>query len=413
MADVPCLCVSRCHAQQFRRYLQSRGALDLSLCLLKDSDETVLLPILPSCLSQLDLQSLRTMVASDSACEIVWSQSPLQSKKERGRTSGNKLEKILLELFESHGERWTEELRGDLPRSFQRHGDLVLLGDNCFSLPLWKKMDQQLWSAVAKGLGAKRLAKMSQISRDGFRSPVVTMLLGEHSWVKHVDNRIRYEFDVTKCMFSAGNITEKLRVAGFDCRGETVVDLYAGIGYFTLPYLGHAGASHVHACEWNPDAVEALRKNLVTNGVSDRCTVHQGDNRQLQLCDIADRVNLGLIPSSEDGWPVACRLLKRTTGGILHIHQNVTSLFPSTAAMPANDDATQRLSGKKADREVWQAWAGDTANRIASLLKDITGASWITNIQHIEHVKSYAPHVHHIVLDLECRPSCAEEKNRF
>lgn len=37
-----------------------------------------------------------------------------------------------------------------------------------------------------------------------------------------------YEFDVTRCMFSAGNITEKLRVAGFDCRGETVVDLYAG-----------------------------------------------------------------------------------------------------------------------------------------------------------------------------------------
>lgn len=38
----------------------------------------------------------------------------------------------------------------------------------------------------------------------------------------------RYEFDVTKCMFSSGNITEKLRVAGFDCRGETVVDLFAG-----------------------------------------------------------------------------------------------------------------------------------------------------------------------------------------
>lgn len=38
----------------------------------------------------------------------------------------------------------------------------------------------------------------------------------------------RYDFDVTKCMFSAGNITEKLRVAGFDCRGESVVDLYAG-----------------------------------------------------------------------------------------------------------------------------------------------------------------------------------------
>lgn len=126
---------------------------------------------------------------------------------------------------------------------------------------------------------------------------------------------------------------------------------------------------------------------------------------QLQLCDIADRVNLGLIPSSEDGWPVACRLLKRKTGGILHIHQNVTSPLPNTAAIPPNDDATQTVSRKTADREVWKAWADDTANQIACLLKDVTGAQWITNIQHIEHVKSYAPHVHHIVLDLECRPS--------
>jgi 16S rRNA G966 N2-methylase RsmD len=43
---------------------------------------------------------------------------------------------------------------------------------------------------------------------------------------------------------------------------QVVVDLFAGIGYFTLPYLVHAGAHHVHACEWNPAAVEALKKNL-------------------------------------------------------------------------------------------------------------------------------------------------------
>ncbi|XP_031592294.1 tRNA wybutosine-synthesizing protein 2 homolog [Oreochromis aureus] len=401
MDGVPCLRVPQCQAQKLRRSLQSKGALDLSLSLVKDSDGTVLLPILASCLSQLDLQSFRTTVASDDACEVVWSKSALQSKKEKGRASGSKLEKVLQELLESHGERWTEELKRDLPRSFQRHGDLVLLGDTCFVLPLWENMDQQLWSTVARGLGAKRLAKIRRISRDGFRSPEVTMLLGEHSWVKHVDNGISYEFDVTKCMFSAGNITEKLRVAGFDCRGETVVDLYAGIGYFTLPYLVHAKASHVHACEWNPNAVEALKKNLEANGVSDRCTIHQGDNRQLQLCGVADRVNLGLIPSSEDSWSVACRLLRRATGGILHIHQNVTSPVQHSTA----SDAPQKVSGKKADREVWQAWADDTAKHIASLLKDFTGTLWTTNIQHIEHVKSYAPHVHHVVLDLECRPS--------
>ncbi|XP_078480102.1 LOW QUALITY PROTEIN: tRNA wybutosine-synthesizing protein 2 homolog [Lampetra planeri] len=396
MDGVPCLRVSQRHAQYFRKCLQSKGVLDHSLCFLKEPEGTVLLPISQSCLSHIDLLSLR---ASDSCCELVWSQ---QVKKERRRVTANKLEQILQQLLEAHGEEMTEELRRDIPHNFQRHGDLVLLGDSCFSLPPWKKLDQQLWAAVAKGLEAKRLARMSRISRDGFRSPVVTMLLGGNSWVKHVDNGIRYEFDVTKSMFSAGNITEKLRVAAFDCRGETVVDLYAGIGYFTLPYLVHAGATHVHACEWNPDAVTALQKNLVANGVLDRCTVHQGDNRQVQLCDVADRVNLGLIPSSEEGWPVACRLLNKTTGGVLHIHQNVTSSLLNPAAI---GDDTQRVSGKEADREAWQAWANDTAKHISTLLQEITAAQWRTNIQHIERVKSYAPRVHHIVLDLECRPS--------
>lgn len=83
------------------------------------------------------------------------------------------------------------------------------------------------------------------------------------------------------------------------------------------------------------------------------------------------------------------------------MHQNVTSPVQHSTA----GDAPQKVSGKKADREVWQAWAEDTAKHFASLLKDFNGTQWTTNIQHIEHVKSYAPHVHHVVLDLECRPS--------
>lgn len=65
---------------------------------------------------------------------------------------------------------------------------------------------------------------------DGLRTPRVTLLLGQDGWVEHVDNGIRYTFDVTKCMFSPGNITEKLRVASLPCSGEVLVDLYAGNG---------------------------------------------------------------------------------------------------------------------------------------------------------------------------------------
>jgi tRNA G37 N-methylase Trm5 len=41
----------------------------------------------------------------------------------------------------------------------------------------------------------------------------------------------RYSYDITKCMFSWGNITEKLRIASFDCSNEVILDLFAG-SYF-------------------------------------------------------------------------------------------------------------------------------------------------------------------------------------
>ncbi|NXD31832.1 TYW2 protein, partial [Spelaeornis formosus] len=276
-----------------------------------------------------------------------------------------------------------------------------------------------LWHTVASALGARRVARRGRVLADGTRTPRVTLLLGQHGWVQHVDNGIRYTFDVTKCMFSAGNITEKLRVASLPCSGEVVVDLYAGIGYFTLPFLVHAGAAFVHACEWNGHAAEALHRTLLLNGVRDRCRIHAGDNRQLQLRDVADRVILGLIPSSEQGWPVACRVLKKDTGGVLHIHHNVeTPPVPALQAEqgspeaagcageaqhPAGDGGHEALGARR--RPEWRRWAEATATRIRELLAGLHGRPWHTSILHIEAVKSYAPHVHHLVLDLECRPA--------
>lgn len=131
---------------------------------------------------------------------------------------------------------------------------------------------------------------------------------------------------------------------------------------------------------------------------------------QLALSDLADRVNLGLIPSSETGWPVACRVLRKDTGGILHIHHNVTTPVQhmkhreSCSSLPEKEKIEHPSSKAINNREVWNAWARDTANRIGRLLREVTGVEWRTCIDHIQHVKSYAPHIDHIVLDLNCRP---------
>jgi tRNA wybutosine-synthesizing protein 2 len=143
-------------------------------------------------------------------------------------------------------------------------------------------------------------------------------------------------------------------------------------------------------------------------------------------------VNLGLIPSSEESWPIACQVLKKT-GGILHIHANIDSNILKTdrndielvecaktcsnelsstvitqgnigTAGNGNTDKKLKFVKKSKDRIEWITWANRTASDIEGLLQGSRGGSWMCTILHIEHVKSYAPHVDHIVLDLQCIP---------
>ncbi|NXF71544.1 TYW2 protein, partial [Sclerurus mexicanus] len=400
---VPALATEQQLAQRLREHLEKEHMLDGRYRLQQVPGGRVALPVLEQKLSQLCL-------APEMPCELVWIQDPVPSRASRRRTPAQTLRDELRRLL---GGSWSEELEWDVPHAWQRHGDLVLLGDDSFRAAPWERLGPALWETVASALGARRVARRGRVLPDGMRTPSVTLLLGQDGWVEHVDNGIRYTFDVTKCMFSPGNITEKLRVASLPCSGEVLVDLYAGIGYFTLPFLVHAGAAFVHACEWNVHAVEALRRALVLNRVQDRCRVHHGDSRQLELQDTADRVNLGLIPSSEEGWPVACRVLKKDTGGVLHIHHNVETPPAPTPVLPVErgspevqhptEDTGKETVGAKV-RPEWQRWAEATAARIQGLLAELHGQPWCTSILHVEAVKSYAPHVHHLVLDLECRP---------
>ncbi|XP_074660678.1 tRNA wybutosine-synthesizing protein 2 homolog [Tubulanus polymorphus] len=422
METGPAVITTKQLAQSIRISLTENGLFDEKRTIGKFNDcvDTVAVPCIPPMRTDGDTSLLKQTGISIEGkhYEIVNVELPV-SKQSRNKNTLKQLETALLELIssvttimsngkniEKSNEIDVEKLKRDVPRNWEVRGNLALIDEKYLQESIWKEFGDELWKTICKVLNVTKIALKSVVSTDGFRTPQVKLVYGEDSWVQHTDNRIKYCYDVTKCMFSSGNITEKLRVSSFPCSGETVVDLYAGIGYFTLPYLVHAGASFVHACEWNPDAVAALKRNLTLNKVANRCQIHEGDNRTIDLIDIADRVNLGLIPSSEDGWPVACRLLKRKSGGILHVHQNV-------ASKPSNHDSeldTEQKISKSDDKKsevsrIWTQWALRTASVIKHMLESLHKTEWNTNVLHIEHVKSYAPHVDHLVLDLECRPT--------
>lgn len=76
----------------------------------------------------------------------------------------------------------------------------------------------------------------------GTRDSQATLLHGRDGWVLHKESGVLFALDVTKCMFSSGNVTERTRMGKLNCSGETVVDLFAGIGYYTIPILCNANA---------------------------------------------------------------------------------------------------------------------------------------------------------------------------
>ncbi|XP_071099251.1 tRNA wybutosine-synthesizing protein 2 homolog [Haliotis cracherodii] len=474
------LIVKKEETQTMRLKLQKFGFWDSKRRLKQLSAEYVAIPITVDALSWTDL-GLHDRCPPCQVEEVDLA----PSKTSRLEPPADSLKRHVARFLTDSGRVVSPELLADLPSHWEKHGDLILFSNSAFTSDVWSQLGSPLWKVVCQCLVGSRLARKSSISADGFRSPQVALLYGDNGWVEHVDNGIRYSYDVTRCMFSIGNITEKLRVGQMARKGETVVDLYAGIGYFTLPYLVHAGAGRVIACEWNPASVDALRRNLHLNRVQDRCTVYIGDNRQVCPVDVADRVNLGLIPSSEMGWPVACAALKADSGGILHIHGNVTSKHPAcnnhdtddldhtvteggqghptfsvhkTAALMTQlntactcnnkhvgrcSENTQEGGGliisseidrchfehsrsnskhsnsnskvkTKVDRRnvscnkklrpEWLSWSREVTVKINSLLEHGKN-TWTVTILHIEHVKSYAPHIDHLVLDLDCRPN--------
>ncbi|MFB6172956.1 MAG: class I SAM-dependent methyltransferase family protein [Haloarculaceae archaeon] len=122
------------------------------------------------------------------------------------------------------------------------------------------------------------------------RDPDVEVLagVGETETI-HVEHGTRYALDLATVMFSPGNEAERVRMGEVVAPGERVFDMFAGVGYFTLP-MARAGAQ-VTAAEIDPTAYRFLVENAVLNGVEDRIDAYRADCRDVSAT--ADRAVMG------------------------------------------------------------------------------------------------------------------------
>lgn len=234
---------------------------------------------------------------------------------------------------------------------YKKIGDILILNDDSDNL-----------EELAEKHNVKTIMKIDHIQGTK-REPVYKILFGSETETINKENKCLFKLDLSKVMWSKGNVNERLRIAKLVQDNETVLDMFAGIGYFSIPIGVHSNAYEVISIEINPNSYYYLCENVKLNKC-DNITPVLGDCLVETPKYNADRILMGYVKTTHHYLKVAVNSLNK--GGIIHYHETVPEKLLETRPI-------SRIKQAAGDRDV-------------ELLK-------------INKIKKYAPGVEHVVID--------------
>ncbi len=211
-------------------------------------------------------------------------------------------------------------LLASLPRALDVIGDIAVI-----EIPPELKTHERLIGeailATQKNVRTV-LAKVGAVSGT-YRLRQLEIIAGEPKTATiHKEYGCQYHVDVAKAYFSPRLSYEHSRIAALVQKGETVVDLFAGVGPFSVLIAKKNPDVKVYAVDINPEAAEFLKRNIRLNRVENRVIPIQGDANQAveeRLLGVADRVIMNLPEKAMEFIDAACRAVKHS-GGIVHYY---------------------------------------------------------------------------------------------
>jgi tRNA (guanine37-N1)-methyltransferase len=160
----------------------------------------------------------------------------------------------------------------------------------------------------------------------------------EHGCVFHVD--------LARAYFSPRLSAEHSRIAAQVEQGETVIDMFAGVGPFSILIAKKCADVKIYAIDVNPDAFRYLKRNIKANNVEAKVKPILGDARQIvkeKLRGTADRVIMNLPEKAIEYVDIACEALQKE-GGIIHYYEFTNAPNPLEAAKNRFDEAMKLTS---------------------------------------------------------------------
>ncbi len=185
------------------------------------------------------------------------------------------------------------------------------------------------------------------------------------------ENNKKYKFDFTHIMFAKGNVHERALLPKKIKKGEIIIDMFAGIGYFSLGIAKTKLPEKIYSIEWNPESFKYLTENIHLNKVEHLIQPIFGDCKEeiIKLVDKgikADRIIMGLLPAPVDAIEFALKAVK--SKGSTIIYEGVES-----------KDSTQLY---------------DEFNKIAMI------EGYKIELLERRLVKAFKPHEYHVVIEL-------------
>jgi tRNA (guanine37-N1)-methyltransferase len=265
--------------------------------------------------------------------------------------------KTLIEALEN---QLHPHLLASLPKALDVIGDIAIL-EIPAELKAYESLIGEAILATHKNVNTV-LAKAGAVSGT-YRLRDFEVIAGKRrTSTVHREYGCQYHVDVAKAYFSPRLSHEHNRIAALVQKGETVVDLFAGVGPFSVLIAKNNPDAKVYAVDINPEAVELLERNIRLNRVENRVTPILGDARQMveeKLLGVADRVIMNLPEKAIEFVDAACKAVK-PTGGVIH-HYGFVRLPDSLENLKLRFSEAVEKKGRKVDEFLLARTVRETA----------------------------------------------------
>ena len=203
--------------------------------------------------------------------------------------------------FEQISRKIGSELNHNLPKKWKKIGDIIILD----LANIDKEERKNIAQIYADVLGAKTILQKSSVSGELRKPKDTEILYGNETITEISEYGIKYKLDLAEVIWSPGNTGWRSALSGpnkvsnfytFE-KPNTIIDFFAGIGYFSIQMAKGYPESEVIAIDKNPKSIEYLSLNTENNAVENMKIIND-DCRNIELK--ADVIHLGYIGNTVD-----------------------------------------------------------------------------------------------------------------